>query len=703
MTDRRSVQVGSELDRLAHWEGLIAELATAVVVTDVVGRIVIWNRAATELYGWPADEVLGRPILGLLLAREVELDAVAVLTSVASGQPWAGELECRRRGGSPLPVHLTLCAVYDDSRAVIGFVVESRDVSDLKAAEHDARNAEGQLIEELRATDARQQAIVARSRDATMFVEGDGTIRWASPATKELLGFAPEQLVGQNGLDLIDSQDQERVFAEFLSMPGLGDHVRTEFRVTGPEGDVRWLEEDATNLVDDPDVGYVVANIRDITDRKRAEEQLARLALYDPLTGLANRSLLINRLQQLLARGSPAAILYIDLDNFGDVNDSLGHAFGDELLRLIGRRLDGAVAQSPSTLARVGGDEFVLLCDGVRDVTTAVVYAERLRETLRSPFQLGEHEVFVAASVGVALSPGDATGLVRDAGIATHQAKLLGRDRVAIFDASLDSIQRDHLTLQSELRYALDRDELRVWYQPMIDLHTNRVAGVEALVRWEHPERGLLVPAQFIDVAETSGLIRALGSQVLHQACVDARTWNERGVPLRVSVNAAVAQLNSGDYVTEIQAALQDFELVAGQMTIEITETAAMQVADSLDTLRGIRRLGLHLALDDFGTGYSSLSFLRELPIDAIKIDRSFINGIGTSARDRSIVQGVLAIAAALGHAVVAEGVETAAQAASLRQLGCRYAQGFLWSGPVPAVEVQGLADHLAHNPRASG
>jgi diguanylate cyclase (GGDEF)-like protein/PAS domain S-box-containing protein len=697
------VQTGSELGRLAHWEGLVAELATAVVVTDVAGRIVIWNRAATELYGWTADEVLGRPILGLLLAREVELDAVAVLASVASGQPWAGELECRRRAGSAVPVHLTLCAVYDDSRAVIGFVVESRDISDEQAAEHHAQNVEGQLIEELRATDARQQAIVARSRDATMFVESDGTIRWASPATKELLGFAPDQLVGQNGLALIDSQDQERVFAEFLSMPGLGDHVRTEFRVTGPDGDVRWLEEDATNLVDDPDVGYVVANIRDITDRKRAEEQLARLALHDSLTGLANRSLLINRLEQLLARGSPAAVLYIDVDNFGDVNDSLGHEFGDELLRLIARRLDGSVGQSPSTLARVGGDEFVLLCDGVRDVTTAVVYAERLRESLRSPFPLGGDEVFVAASVGVALSPGDATGLVRDAGIATHQAKLLGRDRVAIFDASLDSTQRDHLTLQSELRYALDRGELRVWYQPMINLRTNRVVGVEALVRWEHPERGLLLPEQFIDVAETSGLIRVLGSQVLHQACVDARTWNERGVPIGVSVNAAVAQLNSGDYVTELQTALQEFELDAGQMTIEITETAAMQVADSLDTLHGIRRLGVHLALDDFGTGYSSLSFLRELPIDAIKIDRSFINGIGTSARDTSIVQGVLAIAAALGHAVVAEGVETDAQAAALRHLGCRYAQGFLWSRPVPVTEVEDLVHHLANMPRASG
>ena len=419
-----------------------------------------------------------------------------MLSEVATGRPWTGEVECNRRDRTRVPIFLTLSAVYDDDRAVLGFVAEARDLSDLSGREpierrrapcpraadahgrarvrHDggrqvqvrrhvgllarilvlrpdrhlrvrsrarrrrrgvrdayaevaadasahpvivyrARAKRGtwrwrevrlsnrlddpilagivcnvtditeqqELLAELRAADARQRAIVARSRDATLFFDTDGTIRWASPISYELIGIAPEALLGQNGLDFIHPDDQERVFAEFITIAGLGDHVRTEFRVNHPRGGVRWVEEDATNLVDDPDVGYIVANIRDITDRKHAQEQLERLALHDPLTGLPNRSLLVNRLEQLLARGSAAAVLYIDIDNFGDVNDSLGHAAGDELLQLIGARFAAAVLRSPPTLARVGGDEFVLLCDDVGDATTAFSYAERLREPCR--------------------------------------------------------------------------------------------------------------------------------------------------------------------------------------------------------------------------------------------------------------------------------------------------------------------------------
>ena len=494
-----------------------------------------------------------------------------------------------------------------------------------------------ELLRQLRAADARQRAIVAWSRDATLFCDLDGTIRWASPGAPDLIGIALETLLGHNGLDFVHPEDQERVFAEFLSLSGLGDHVRTEFRIVDPRGESRWVEEDATNLVDDPDVGYVVANIRDITDRKNTQAHLEQLALHDPLTGLPNRSLVLNRLEQLLTRGS-AAVLYIDIDNFGDVNDSLGHAAGDELLRLIAARFATAVARPSSMLARVGADHFVLLCDDVRETSTATSYAERIREVLRSPFQLDSREVIVTASIGVALGPGDATGLVRDAGMATHHAKQQGRDRVVVFDRSFDSTQQQRLVVQGELRHALANDELVAWYQPIIDLRNHRVSGVEALVRWNHPEHGLLGPEHFIDVAETSGLISSLGSQVLRKACAAAHSWQERGCALSISVNAAAAQLSSCNYVAEIEAAMKEFELQPEQITIELTETAAMQVADSLENLHRIRRLGVHLSLDDFGTGYSSLSFLRELPVDAIKIDRSFVTGLGTNARrvDRS-------------------------------------------------------------------
>jgi EAL domain-containing protein (putative c-di-GMP-specific phosphodiesterase class I) len=356
-------------------------------------------------------------------------------------------------------------------------------------------------------------------------------------------------------------------------------------------------------------------------------------------------------------------------------------------------RLAAEVEDSSSTLARVGGDEFALLSEDTGGATSAFSLGESLRAALVAPFLVEGHEIFVTASVGVALGPGgDATGLLRDAGIATHHAKQQGRDRTSMFDVRLDPTQRRRLTMQNELRHALKRDELEIWYQPMVDLQTNLIVGAEALVRWQHPSRGLLGPEQFIDVAEASGMIRNLGSQVLRQACADAHAWQSAGTPLRISINAAAAQLNSRGFVDEIEVALRDFDLDPEQMTIEITETAAMQVSGSLDALHRIRNLGLHLALDDFGTGYSSLSFLRDLPIDAIKIDRAFIGGIGISERDTSIVQGVLAIAAALGHAVVAEGVETREQAAWLRAAHCEYGQGYLWSRPVPAQALQSVS-----------
>ncbi len=799
----------SNLDRLAHWDDLVAELATAVIVTDVAGRAVIWNRAATKLFGWPAADMLGRPVLTLLLPREFEVDAVAVLTAVATGVPWTGEVDCNRRDRTRVSVFLTLSAVYDEARAVLGFVGEARDVSEISAAESQSRDAERwslellshtaepacvttadgifkyvvtsksslgyssseltgtcsfdlvhpddvetvrdayaeavtdptarpsrvyrarskngtwrwrevhltnrledpilagivcnvadvtethALLAELRSADARQRAIVARSRDATLFFDSDGTIRWASPISYELIGITPEALLGQIGLDFVHPDDQERVFAEFLSIMSLGDHVRSEFRVTDPRGNVRWVEEDCTNLVDDPDVGFVVANIRDITVRREAQEQLERLALHDALTGLANRSLLVNRLEQLLARGSAAAVLHIDVDNFGDVNDSLGHATGDKLLKLIAARFASTVASSPATLARIGGDQFVVLYDDIDDATAAVALAEQLRAALTTPIQLGDHVCFVTVSIGVTLTPGDATSLLRDAGIAAQQAKQRGRDRVVVLEARLDVAQQHRLAVQNDLRRALADDELVVWYQPIIDLKARRVAGLEALVRWNHPERGLLGPEHFIDVAETSGLITAVGSQVLRKVCADSGLWKNARSGFGISINAAAAQLSSRQFVREIETTLHEFELDPGRVTIEITETAAMQIADSLENLERIRALGVHLSLDDFGTGYSSLSFLRELPVDAVKIDRSFISGLGTNDRDTSIVQGVIAMADALGYAVVAEGIETEVQARALTDNGGRYAQGFLWSPAAPADEIAAISERI--------
>jgi len=711
---------GRDAERL--YRSRLMRTGEAVCVIDAHGMVSYLSQSSEPALGYSPEEVMGT--VGFDLAHPDDAASLRSALADAVADPSARPVvvyRARARDGSWHWQEMRLSNHLDDPN-IAGIVCNVGD-----AAEQHA------LVRELQTADARQRAIVARSRDATLFMDVDGTIRWASPVAPGLLGVVPSALIGQVGLDFVHEEDRERVFAEFASIPRLGDHVRTEFRIVDPTGRVRWIEEDATNLVEDLDVLYVVANIRDITDRKRDQEELEQLALHDRLTGLPNRSLLVDRLEQLLTRGNAATVLYIDIDNMRDINDSLGHAVGDEVLRLIGGRFRGATIHSDWTVARIGGDEFVLLCANLRDATAALSYADRLRHALKLPLQLDGQEIFATASIGVALSPvnpavarshadqvrarvglpvaldaqvptgsvtsasahADATRLMRDAGTAMRQAKRQGRDRVVIFDAGLDHTQRHRLVIQGELRRALARDELVVWYQPVIDLRTHRIAGVEGLVRWNHPQQGLLGPDLFIDIAETSGLIRSLGSQVLRQACADAHTWRERGCVLQMSVNAAAAQLSSLDYVDEIEAALEEFDLGPDQLTIEITETAVMQVANSLDTLQRIRRLGAHLSLDDFGTGYSSLSFLRELPVDAIKIDRSFVSGLGTDPCDASIVRGIIGMASALNLDVVAEGVETLAQAEALQALGCSYAQGYLWSRPVPAVDIQDLIDRI--------
>lgn len=678
---RREEADNSETEQM--YQTLLANAAEVVCVTDVNGIVKLVVQPDSTSLGYATEEVVGRVEFAMIHPDDVgQLRASfkAVVDQpdshpnvVYRAQAHDGSWRWRQ---ARLSNHLA-------DPAVDGIVCNISDITNMQT-----------MLNELRSAEARQSAILDRSRDATMFFDPDGTIRWASASTQALLGVEPYELIGKNGLDFIHRLDRERAFAEFATMNALGDHVRIEFRAH-VNGSIRWLEEDVTNHLDDPDVGYIVANVRDITDRKVADEQLARMSLYDGLTGLPNRVLLEDRLSQLFSRGNSAALLYLDLDNFGVVNDSLSRGVGDELLRLVALRLAAAAKRRPSTLARVGGDEFVLLCDGVRDAPTAVNYAESLLESLRQPFVVDGHELFVGASVGVSLSPGSSAALMRNATIAMHKSKTQGRGRVSVFDASLDTTQQRRLAVQGDLRHALQRDEIIAWYQPMIDLQNGQVSGVEALARWDHPEYGILTPDRFIEIAEMSGLIRPLGAQVFHRALHDVRRWNQQGLRLHVSVNVAAAQLNDLDLIEEIETALVMHSIDPGQITIEITETAAMQIDSCLESLHRIRTLGMHLALDDFGTGYSSLSFLRELPIDAIKIDRSFVSELDSNDRDLSIVKGVLAIADALEHPVVAEGVETAAQAEMLRQLGCEYAQGFLWSRPVPADDVRMIVNQI--------
>jgi diguanylate cyclase (GGDEF)-like protein len=420
-------------------------------------------------------------------------------------------------------------------------------------------------------------------------------------------------------------------------------------------------------------------------------------ALHDPLTDLPNRALLADRIEQVLARSARqpgrVAVLFLDIDQFKVVNDGLGHARGDELLGQVAARLQ-AVVRPGDTLARFGGDEFVIVCDDIPDDRVGDI-ATRIADALRHPFALGGLPVSVSASIGIALSTvdSDADSLLRDADLAMYRAKDAGRDRAVLFDAGMHLEAANRLDLETGLRSAVDRGELRLYYQPVVRLDDGAPIGVEALLRWQHPQRGLLLPGDFIGVAEATGLIIPIGAWVLREALTQVQRWR-RDLPdaadLWVSVNISGKQIDHPGLVGDVHRALELSAIPPPCVRLEVTESVVMGEADgTMPAASALRDLGVQLAIDDFGTGYSSLSHLKRLPVTTLKIDRSFVDGLGgDDPFDPPIADAIISMARALGLDVVAEGVETPAQLATLRGLGAKYAQGYLWSPPLPAAEI---------------
>ncbi len=436
-------------------------------------------------------------------------------------------------------------------------------------------------------------------------------------------------------------------------------------------------------------------SIRYAIERKRAEVELAHQALHDPLTGLPNRTLFLDRLELALARGqrrpSAVAVLFLDLDRFKVINDSLGHDTGDRLLIDVAARLQ-AVLRPGDTVARFGGDEFTILCDDIDGERDAIMIAERMGEAVAAPFVLDDTEAFLTASIGIAMATGlDARpeALIRDADAAMYRAKERGKSRYELFDEVMRKRAVERLHTENSLHRAIERGELRVYYQPMVELDNGRVAGAEALVRWQHPDRGLMLPGQFISLAEETGQIVELGEWVLRESCLQHRRWvreHGNGDPLRLSVNLSARQLAQPDLVANVASALDDTDMAASELCLEITESVVVQDTEAaIEALDALRAQGILIGIDDFGTGYASLSLLKRIPADLLKVDRTFVAGLGTDPQDTPIVRTVLGLAEALGLAAVAEGVETPAQVAELRAVGCRYAQGFHFARPMPA------------------
>ncbi|MDQ1373241.1 MAG: hypothetical protein QOJ09_579, partial [Actinomycetota bacterium] len=470
-----------------------------------------------------------------------------------------------------------------------------------------------------------------------------------------------------------------------------------------PDGQEVWALLARSPVVDPAGVeAGVLAMVTDITERKRAEDALAHQAFHDALTKLPNRELFLDRLSHALdridRRTGHTAVLFLDIDRFKWVNDSLGHAAGDALLVEMAWRMR-VVLRAGDTLARFGGDEFAVLCEEVEDVTDAMNVAQRLSGAFAQPFVLEGRPITVTASIGIAMAGAANTepdALLGDADSAMYRAKEKGRDRIELFDDEMRDRAMKRLETETALRGALDQHQLVVHYQPIVGLAGERVIGVEALVRWNHPERGLVPPLDFIPLAEETGLIVPIGSYVLSEACRTIAGWNAAHLdrtPLTVSVNLSARQLASPGLPNVVAGVLEDTGLDPALLCLEITESVLMDDADtSRELLEALKRLGVTIAVDDFGTGYSSLLYLRRFPVDVLKIDRSFVAGLGNISEDSAIVSGVVSLAHALGLRSVAEGVEQPSQAVELGLLGCDQAQGFYWSKP---LESEALAEWL--------
>ena len=607
-----------------------------------------------------------------------------------TGEPFSSEHRFVRPDGVAIWVCNEAVRVRVDDDGVQRWQGVITDISDRKRVEEQYRT----LVEQIPAA------------TYTHVVRETGRIEYMSPQIEHISGYPPELHRGALGssLAVIHPDDRERVRLEAERTDTSHEPYRIEYRYVTPEGRSVWVRNEAVLVrVDDDGAEYWQGVISDVTERRQLEDALEHQAFHDALTGLPNRALFLDRVGLALARaqrdGRQVAVAFLDLDNFKVVNDSLGHARGDVLLTRIARVLQASVREI-DTVARFGGDEFVLLLDGVASAADAELVVARVQQALVHPIKVGRARLNASASIGVALSSGAQTTpeqLLRDADIAMYRAKASGKQRNVVFTPDMRRAAVERWQLETELRRGVTRGEFTLYYQPVFALDTARLIGVEALARWRHPTRGLLQPADFIALAEETGLIVPLGRWALREACRQTRVWNA-GRPaadrLTVSVNLSARQFREPALAHDIEAALSDSGLAPDLLTIEVTETAAMDDAEvTTATLTALERVGVSISIDDFGTGYSSLAYLRRFPVDTLKIDRSFISGLGSEGGDLAIVAAIIELAHALGVGVVAEGVESAAQLACLRELGCDYAQGFLFAPPLPADEAVTIVD----------
>lgn len=710
------ITVRKQMEAELHkFQQVVEQSPSSVVITDATARIEYVNSRFTQTTGYALADVRGQNPHILQSGQTPRSTYQELWATILSGEPWYGEMLNRCKDGRTFWEWAAIAPIFDATGTITHFVGIKQDITARKQMEADLHRlntdleqrvqertmalaqANTQLEQSLAQlevahaalthSDARNRALLAALPDSTFLCGYDGTVLDVHLGASFPLQVPSAQIIGQNW---------------HASMPpafcARCDQAVQTLRFSGALQIFEWQVHERTYEIRLARCGadQVLVVARNITNRKQNEERLHQLAFYDPLTGLPNRVQFNERLEQLQQQTEmDFAILLLDIDRFKTINDSLGHMLGDQLLVTITQRLQTCLPDH-ALLARLGGDEFAILLDHVTNDALVLSVAERVQQAFVAPFTVGTAEMFLTVSIGIALSSISARPLadpLRDADTALAQAKADGRHCTVVFDTAMHLQATTQLALETDLRRALERQELRVYYQPIIDAETGALHGFEALVRWQHPQRGLLSPRAFLPIAEEMGLSIAIDRWILHAACRQIQHWQTQQLtphPLSISVNLSPLHLMHPDLVSTVEQVLYETGLSPAQLNLEITESSFIQYPDTaLTLLEQLRARGVQISLDDFGTGYSSLSYLQRFPITMLKIDRSFVQRIETHPHDQAIVQALVLLAHTLGMAVVAEGAETEIHLAHLQTLQCDYAQGYVFAPPLDVAAAE--------------
>jgi len=704
---------GLQQPRENQYEVALAGVADAVIVVDSAGGVTYLNTAAAQIIGRSVADILGQPLAGVLrITREDggpgPESLFEALRQSGAKIDLIGDTSLLSPGGVRVPIEGSASPIRDGDGQFTGAVIVFRDVADRRAAERALQSSEESRVENADALfeeKERAQVTLNSIGDAVVSTNFWGRVTYLNIVAERMTGWTQAQASGRAVDDVF------RLIDVMTRSPIATPTARAiiENRTVGLAEDCMLIRCDGAELaietsaapIHDRQGGVIGAVMvaHDVTIARELSHKLARLALHDSLTDVPNRTLLSDRLDQAMMRahraGSSVAVLYIDLDRFKHINDSLGHAIGDQLLKSVAERLQTCV-RSSDTVSRQGGDEFLVLLADVVHPHDAAFCAEKIIVALDSPHRIAGHDLRITASIGIATFPGDAADaetLLRNADFAMYQAKYTGRNNYQFFRPEMNANAIERQSVETDLRQAVARREFVLNYQPKIDLETGAVVGVEALIRWHHPRHGLVLPARFIPVAEESGLILPIGRWVLDTACQQARAWQDDGLaPISIAINVSAVELRAKDFLTNVQQILEQSRLEPRFLELELTETFMMQDWKSTaEILRALKALGVRIALDDFGTGYSSLSYMKRFPIDALKIDQSFVRDMTTDSDDASIVSAVIDMGRSLNMRVVAEGIQTRDQLQFLKDRHCPEGQGFYFAPPVPAEKLTGL------------